>query len=442
MKHILIISLLFLTAFSVQGQSAHVFKKLDSLFELDSLENESQNLKKGVFDTVKSFVEIQKIDSTLLKNTSDKAETIAKDSLKKKISSPLKTEVKKSISLYPTDSLLVKRAKTTLTQAARDSLDSYVDLPEITFDSTTSEQIKSEAKIKAKAAIEKVAKTEIPEVQVDSITTQSLKKEVVKHSEDALKDTDEFNALESMEENKALAEMEQHKTKLVKTQDEINQAGAQKQLKQKMTAKAKEYIAANASQITQAQIQMSSLKKKYSSMPNSNDLSSATKRTSLKGESLWKRLVIGGNFNISKANPLSIDLSPVLGYKINKLSEIGATGAYRAQLEVDKSLQASNPNVYGYSIFANHMLYKGFFGYLEGERLRTTEFTMDPQGNLETDMPSMKWKQTLLVGIGRSFNISRWLEVQTLMLVNVLHDNKDGLYGSPVIFKTGLRLRK
>jgi hypothetical protein len=447
LKHILIISFLFLATFSAHGQSAPVVEQSESdhRFLEDSLKDISRAIHEEVIDTVESHVDLQKIDSVLLKNTSDKAKGIIKDSINNispALGSQVFQEIKEGVKQYPPDSSWAKKAQSTVTQAAEDSLNNYVDLPEITLDSTTSEQIKSRAKLKAKAAIEQETKTEIPKIQVDSITTQSVKQEALKHTENALKDTDEFNALESMKENKALAEVEQHIAKLTKTQEEINQAAAQKQIKQKMTAKAKDYITANASKITQAQSEMSSLKKKYSSMPNSNDLSSATKRTSLEGESLWKRLVIGGNFNISKTNPLSVDLSPVLGYKVNKLFEIGITGAYRAHIAVDKSLQIESPNVYGYSVFGNHMLYRGFFGYLEGERLRTAEFTMDLGTNLETDEPSVRWKQTLLVGVGRRFNVSKWLEMQALMLVNVIHDNEDGLYGSPVVFKTGVRLRK
>ena len=52
-----------------------------------------------------------------------------------------------------------------------------------------------------------------------------------------------------------------------------------------------------------------------------------------------------------------------------------------------------------------------------------------------------KWEQALLIGIGRNFKIARWLEMQALVMLNVLHDNQDHLYSSPVIFKTGFRLK-
>ncbi|MEX2335666.1 MAG: hypothetical protein WD555_00170 [Fulvivirga sp.] len=47
-----------------------------------------------------------------------------------------------------------------------------------------------------------------------------------------------------------------------------------------------------------------------------------------------------------------------------------------------------------------------------------------------------------MIGIGRKIGIAKWLEMQAMVLFNILHDNQDGLYNSPVIFKTGFRVRK
>jgi hypothetical protein len=140
-----------------------------------------------------------------------------------------------------------------------------------------------------------------------------------------LKNTDEYKAMNNLPENSELAKLEDYKAKLEQTQEQICQAAATKELKQRMTAQAKQYITDNADKMQQMQAQMCKLKQKYSYVPNSNDLSSAVKRSSLKGESLWKRLVIGGNFNVSKTNPVTIDLAPAVGYKLNKLFEAGLT---------------------------------------------------------------------------------------------------------------------
>ncbi|WP_157494035.1 hypothetical protein [Fulvivirga imtechensis] len=367
------------------------------------------------------------------------------------------------------DSTIVDEAKAIVNQAAKDSLNNYVDipdvaldstlddraksaaktrvrseienevgvkLPDVALDSTASDQLKSEAKSRTRAMAEEKLGTDIPDVTIDSTTTRQVKDEAVKRGEEMLKDTEEFKAINDLPKDSELGQLDDYKNKLEQTQEELRQAAAKQELKKKMASHAREYISQNADKIQQVQSQMGELKKKYSYMPNSNDLSSAVKRTSLKGESFWKRLVLGGNFNISKTNPLSIDLSPVVGYKVNKLFEVGITGAYRTKFRADKYgvNQQINDEVYGYSAFANHMAFKNFFGYLEGERMRTS--------NLNSELPERTWKQTLLIGVGRKFNVAKWLEMQAMVLFNVLHDNQDGLYNSPVVFKTGVRLRK
>ena len=115
---------------------------------------------------------------------------------------------------------------------------------------------------------------------------------------------------------------------------------------------------------------MAALKQKHSNMPNSNDLSSAVKRTSLKAEPIWKRLVIGGNFNIGRTNPLLLDLSPVLGYKVNKLFDIGITGTFRKKIKSSNAVNVKDNEAFGFGVFANHAIYRNFFGYIEGERMR------------------------------------------------------------------------
>lgn len=96
--------------------------------------------------------------------------------------------------------------------------------------------------------------------------------------------------------------------------------------------KATDYFARHQDKLTEAQGMMSKLKKKYSYVPDSRDLSTAVKATSLKNEPLKKRLVFGLGFQIQRTNPISLDLSPNLLYRFNKLFSAGISGTYRASL--------------------------------------------------------------------------------------------------------------
>ena len=203
-----------------------------------------------------------------------------------------------------------------------------------------------------------------------------------------------------------------------------------------MASRAKGFIAEHSEQIQEVQSQMTKLKQKYASVPNSNDLRTAQKRNSLKFEPFWKRLVLGGNFNLTETNPVTIDFSPVIGWKFDKRFEVGITGAYRAKFGADKQgiNTFEDDAVYGYSVYTNYIVFKNFFGYLEGENI--SQVTGTAENN------QREWHQTLLAGISRKFKIARFLEMQAIISYNFLHDNTDGVYNNPVVFKTGFRVIK
>jgi len=362
------------------------------------------------------------------------------------------------VKLPDTDTTKIKeKIKSASEKALNDSLNNYVDVSDLTIDSTTGEQIKNKAKARVEKEIghkipqdsarikqeaKQLAKDQLkeqtgidaPDITLDSTTVDQVKEEAATRAEQAVKNTDEFKALEGQDSE--LGELKAGKEKIEKTQQELKQQAARKELKKKMASQAKQYISEYAEQIQQVQSKMGELKKNYIYVPNSNDLSTARKRTSLKDESFWERLLIGGNFNVSSTNPLAIDLSPVLGWKFNSLFQVGVSGAYRAKLGADKRgiNTFENEKVYGYSIFANHMVFKNFFGYLEGERISKVS------GMEESH--SRQWHQTLLLGIGRKFKIAKFLEMQAIVSYNFLHENNDGVYNSPVVFKTGFRVVK
>ena len=438
-KKILLFSFLFMAcSLLAQAQSDSTRQEGDSY--IDSVANEivdehqveqlKNELTQSVKDSLTDALNVPdvKVDSSAFTNMDKKLKNAAIDTLRNRVDIPD----------VPLDSTLLDKAKQESMNRAKTELEQELgaSIPDITIDSTTVDQIKGKAKGHAKSLAEEELGEEIPDITIDSTTTEQVKKKVQDRVEQELKNTDEFKALGEMNEGAGLGDLEEYKSKLEKTQQEMEQAAAQKKLKEKMASHAKEYISKNSDKIQQVQSKMGELKKKYSYMPNSNDLSSAVKRTSLQEESFWDRLVLGGNFNISKTSPLNIDMSPVVGYRINKLFEAGVTGCYRGQFSRDKyKINAvMDKETYGYSAFVNHMFFRNFFANVEAERMRIT--------TVSEEEVKREWNQTLLIGVGRKINVSKWLEMQALILFNVLHDNKDGLYNSPVVFKTGFRLKK
>ncbi|MEM8567825.1 MAG: hypothetical protein AAGF85_15290 [Bacteroidota bacterium] len=291
-----------------------------------------------------------------------------------------------------------------------------------------SAQLKSIVLSEGKKVIHNELELEIPNAPLDSLNKESIAKSLEQQTEKKWK-----KELEDPEAPNGLFSTEQAELVSLKQQSDLDQA--QRQMKSKMTNHAKQFIARHAEKIQQVQGKMGDLKRKYSYVPNSNDLSTAKKRTSLRDEAFKKRLTFGGNVNISRTNPVQLDLSPTVGYRINTLFELGGTVMYRSQLEADKrGVNTDDERTYGYSVYVRHMAFKNFFGYIEGENISREVVVQDQS--------ERQWTQNLLLGLGREFTISKWLQFQTIITYNFLHENRDGVYGSPVVFKTGVRFGK
>ncbi len=362
-------------------------------------------------------------DSSIAKDVSGKAIEVLNDSLRQS-----------GIEVPQIDSTAFDTAKEKVkglaNQKVKDELG--MDVPDITLDSTMVDQGKSELRGQLDELGQEELGVGLTDVQLDSAGRAKLANDLEKRAEQELKNVDGFDQLGDKAE---LGKLDEYKGQLEQTRQQMQQNLARQQMKEKMASQAKEYISKNADKLQQVQSKMGELKKKYSYVPNSNDLSTAKKRTSLEDEPLGKRLVLGGNFNVTETSPVSIDLAPVIGYKINTLFEVGITGLYRAQFNADRNgINAEDENTYGYSVFVNHMVFKNFFGYLEGENISRVKTLQDKT--------KREWDQTLLLGIGRKFNIAKWLEMQAIITYNFLHENQDGVYNSPIVFKTGVRVKR
>jgi hypothetical protein len=183
---------------------------------------------------------------------------------------------------------------------------------------------------------------------------------------------------------------------------------------------AKDFFKGHEDKLNGAMSKMAKLKKKYSYVPDSRDLSTAVKRNSLKGQPLRDRLVIGGNFQVLRGNPLSLDLSPYVLYKFNKVFFAGGGGTFRASLGDENNLHAQIvQNVYGVNALARHTLYKGFFGY--GEFTYMSRPVNRQQST--TDTPQSAWTEGLLIGIGKKITLSKLFNGTIIFTYDVLHND-------------------
>ncbi len=230
-----------------------------------------------------------------------------------------------------------------------------------------------------------------------------------------------------------------------------NKEYLQKEGVSRAVKEASKYLAEHQDKLTAAQSKLTKLKKKYSSVPNSNDLSTATKRNSLKGKPFKERMVIGGNLQLVSTQPLIIDLSPVLGYKINKKFSIAVGATYRARLtEYPKNstirpINGKDELTYGYRFFTEYTFWKGFYAHAEYERMskefKATSVTTGTATNTPADVFERKWVEAALLGVGKSYSINGKIKGSINLLYNFIYNNKKQVYPSPWVFRFGFELK-
>jgi hypothetical protein len=201
--------------------------------------------------------------------------------------------------------------------------------------------------------------------------------------------------------------------------------------KRKAEEIAMNYIAEHPEVIESIQKKMNFLMRKYSVVPNSNDLSTAIKRSSLKGKTFKERLVFSGNFQVLSWNPFAIDVSPSVGYKFNRYFIIGVGGNYRQTFSTD-TIPKLAPEILGYKAFASYDLFGNFFAYSEFDR-------NSPGIRTEENKLSRLWTNAAFMGIGRKVRIHTKVEMTIVMMYNLIHKQNDPIYPRPFVIKIGFQ---
>ena len=219
-------------------------------------------------------------------------------------------------------------------------------------------------------------------------------------------------------------------------QKELQQLGDQEYVLQKALEQAKELAATSfdkhQDKIKAAQNKLSALKKKYSSVPSAQDLSTATKRNSMRGKPLSERLELGGTLQVNR-EPTSVDLSPLVGYKLNKQLTLGAGVTYRAVLDIDEF--KTEDQVYGFRAFVQQHAIRGFLVHGEFERLNVALETVT-----RNDQYRRKWQTNGLIGVGKEYPMFKGIKGQVLVLYNFLHDHGVTPYQKPIVVRVGFVL--
>jgi hypothetical protein len=299
------------------------------------------------------------------------------------------------------------------------------DLP-AKVDSSTVEDIQVKTKAKAEEALGKelgIPLSSIP--RRDSITLAKL----AAQGQHVVEQRARQAGLSDLTGSGPLQEIKQAAPDLEVKAIDLERAA--QQAREKMVSSAKSYVEAHASEISAAQSQMATLKRKYSSVPNSNDLSTAIKRISLKGDSIRHRFVPGFNITVIGTSPVDFDFAPVLGFRVNRLFTAGILTNVGLRVQTTQGALEVDTRRLGYGAYVTHAFFRGLFVYAELTSIHV-------QRRID-DQVTTHWIQPLLIGAGKQLALSKSISAQMLVTYNLFYSRQRDVYSSPLLFKTALR---
>ncbi len=190
-------------------------------------------------------------------------------------------------------------------------------------------------------------------------------------------------------------------------------------LQQALLSRAQDHFAGHWPQVTQAQQELTKLKKKHVGVPGGQEVS--PKKNSLSGKPLGERLVYGGSMQVLPGPPQALQAAPQLGYQISKQWLIGLSAQYRAKLQTDGRRLDTEAPVFGGSLFTHYQFFRGFLMHAEGEWMSQL---IDAEQDLRTGQAH--W----LLGLGKMYPLAEKWRGKVVLLYNVSH-RKQSLYPKP-----------
>lgn len=203
-------------------------------------------------------------------------------------------------------------------------------------------------------------------------------------------------------------------------------------VKKKLQAKAEELKKVGAKSLQEkldaAQAKMAEAKEKF---PSLQSVEEAPKRppNPYKGDPFLKRLKFGGNFQVNRQEPSSIDASFRVSYLMNQNARIGVGTSYRIGTEKDLKFNFDE-QVFGLRSFFDYTIFRSVYA----EALYEWNLTDVPAQNDISQ--GRQWVQSGMLGLGNRFRMARKMTGNFTVLYNFLHDDKSP-YPSAWVFRVG-----
>lgn len=187
------------------------------------------------------------------------------------------------------------------------------------------------------------------------------------------------------------------------------------------------------SKFDQAQIKMTEAKQKF---PNLESAEEAPKTYNpYKGQPFFKRLKPGGDFQVNRLSPASVDAALSLVYPLNLKAGMGLAGAARVFLQKSDLQQTREENL-SFRGFTRYRFWKSFFFQANYELNRI--------GNVSQANEQMghRWVQNALIGVGKEIRMTRGIRMNATAFYDFFYDRQNSPNNQPWIFRMGFSFEK
>lgn len=166
-----------------------------------------------------------------------------------------------------------------------------------------------------------------------------------------------------------------------------------------------------------------------------NDISKPPKKNPnpYEGKPLKDRLSVGGNFQINRTDPVTVDASGEIAYLLSQKAEWGVGSAYRIAFGKNNSLSSIATDVWNVKTFYFHELIKN-----AGVQLNYEMNNAQPPMGANTEIPQRTWTQSGLAGFRFNQKILGRFKAYNTIQYDFLHSTESP--GPKWVFRFGIRL--
>ncbi|WP_224994343.1 hypothetical protein [Cesiribacter sp. SM1] len=182
--------------------------------------------------------------------------------------------------------------------------------------------------------------------------------------------------------------------------------------------KAVDHFAGKAEALAKARGDLNKHKGRFKEIKSVKELpKNPLKRHPLMGVEWYKRVVPGLQWQLGKEDAIRIDIGPRLSYLVTDKLELGASAQARTTIgkSVPSFVSLNHDRVWGYSLFGNYEVKKGFFGQISYERLNTQAILLPGQ---QERLRERLWVEGLRMGVGKRYTLYKRLRGYSLIEYN------------------------